>query len=302
MADSPSTFPKRSAYLMLVVVMLLWSSGNIVARGVHEAVVPVAFSFWRWLVAALILAPLAWPRLTIHGTFLRTQLLHIALLGLFIAGGSTMIIVAVRYTTATNVALVSATQPLITALVAWFVLRERLSGRQFVGIAAATIGIVAMIARLDIDILRTLSFNPGDSGMLLSVSFYALYAVNLHRWIGQVGPVLVMFLTAAGGAIILLPFYLAEATMFGQMTLSWTVAGAVLYMAIVPTLIATTMWNISVGVVGPNRATAFTNLLPVFGTALAVTLLGESLQAYHIIGGLLVCLGISLVIRPEPDN
>lgn len=90
--------------------------------------------------------------------------------------------------------------------------------------------------------------------------------------------------------------------MFGQMTLSWTVAGAVLYMAIVPTLIATTMWNISVGVVGPNRATAFTNLLPVFGTALAVSLLGESLQAYHIIGGLLVCLGISLVIRPEPDN
>ncbi|MFT4564560.1 MAG: drug/metabolite transporter (DMT)-like permease [Gammaproteobacteria bacterium] len=302
MTDSPSTLPKRSAYLMLVVVMLLWSSGIIVARGVHESVVPIAFSFWRWLVAALILSPFAWPRIKTHAAFLRTQLLHIALLGLFIAGGSTMIIVAVRYTTATNVALVSATQPLITALVAWFVLRERLSARQFVGIAAATIGIVAMITRLDIDIFRTLSFNLGDSGMLLSVSFYALYAVNLHRWIGQVGPVLVMFLTAAGGAVILLPFYLAEVTMFEQMAVSWKVAGAVLYMAIVPTLIATTMWNISVGVVGPNRATAFTNLLPVFGTALAVTLLGEYLEAYHIIGGLFVCVGISLVIRPEPDN
>ncbi|MDA0822073.1 MAG: DMT family transporter [Proteobacteria bacterium] len=302
MTNSVSSIPKQSAYVMLVAVMLLWSSGIIVARSVHELVAPIGFSFWRWVVAALILIPFAWPRLKIHLSFLRTQLLHIALLGLFIAGGSTMIIVAVRYTTATNVALVSATQPLTTALVAWFILRERLSARQLIGIAAATVGIVAMIARLDVEILQSLSFNPGDSGMLLSVSFYALYAVNLHRWIGQLGPVLVMFLTASGGAIVLLPFYLVEATLFEQTTLSWTVVGAVLYMAIVPTLIATTMWNISVGVVGPNRATAFTNLLPVFGAALAVTLLGESLQAYHIIGGLLVCIGINLVIRPKPDN
>jgi drug/metabolite transporter (DMT)-like permease len=294
--------PKRRAYLMLIVVMLLWASGIIVARSVHEQVAPIGFSFWRWFAAVILLTPFAFRKMNGHGAYLRTQIPRIALLGLFIAGGSTIIIIAVQFTTATNVALVSATQPTVTAVVAWLILRDRLTGRQLLGICAATIGIIAMIARLDLNVLQTLSINPGDAGMLLSVSFYALYAVNLHRWIGRVGAVLMMYMTCLGGALVLLPFYILEATWIEATVFTWPVFFAVMYMATVPTLIATTMWNISVGAVGPNRATAFTNLLPVFGIALAVVLLGESLHAYHIVGGLLVCAGISLVVRGDPTT
>jgi len=74
-----------------------------------------------------------------------------------------------------------------------------------------------------------------------------------------------------------------------------------LYLAMIPTLLATIMWNISVGVVGPNRATIFTNLLPLFGITLAVSFLNEALRSYHIIGGMLVCAGITLVVKPERE-
>jgi len=293
---------KRRAYSMLIVVMALWSSGIIVARAVHDQVAPIGFSFWRWFAAVVLLTPFALPKLREHGSFLRTQIARVALLGLFIAGGSTIIIIAVQFTTATNVALVSATQPTVTAVVAWLVLRERLQGQQIFGILAATFGIVAMIARLDFTVLQTLSINFGDAAMLLSVSFYACYAVNLHRWIGQVGPILMMYMTCVGGAVVLLPFYALEAIWAEATVFSWSVISAILFMATVPTLIATTMWNMSVGVVGPNRATAFTNLLPLFGAGLAIALLGESLHAYHIVGGLFVCLGISLVVRGKPTT
>lgn len=96
------------AYAMLIVVMLLWSSGIIVARSVHEMVTPIDFSFWRWFATAALLSPIALRRIQRHQNFPWQQLPRVALLGLYIAGGSTLIIVAV----------VAATQPTITALVA----------------------------------------------------------------------------------------------------------------------------------------------------------------------------------------
>jgi drug/metabolite transporter (DMT)-like permease len=285
------------AYLMLVSVMLLWAAGVVVARSVHELVPPVGFSFWRWLVATAILTPFAAARMCQYGTYLRPRLVRIFLLGLFMAGGSTTIIIAVQYTTATNVALVSGTQPIVTAVIAWVLLRERLTRRQLAGIAAATAGVLAMIARLDLGVLRGLSFNPGDAIMLLAVSFYALYAVNLHRWISGVGPLVMMYLTCLSVAIVLLPAYVAESVWIEGMVFDRRVMAAVVFMAMVPTVLATTMWNIGVGAVGPNRATIFTNLLPLFGPALAILFLDESLRTYHIVGGVLVCAGITLVVR-----
>ena len=83
------------------------------------------------------------------------------------------------------------------------------------------------------------------------------------------------------------------------MTFDRSVIMATLYLAAIPTLLATIMWNVSVGIVGPNRATIFTNLLPIFGIALAVLFLSESLRAYHVIGGVLVCAGITLVVQRD---
>jgi hypothetical protein len=98
---------KRRAYSMLIVVMVLWASGIIVARAVHDQVAPIGFSFWRWFAAIVLLTPFALTKLREHGSFLRTQIARVALLGLFIAGGSTIITIAVQFTTATNIALVS---------------------------------------------------------------------------------------------------------------------------------------------------------------------------------------------------
>lgn len=285
------------AYSMLTTVMLLWASGVIVAKSVIELVPPIGFSFWRWAVAVLLLTPLAGRQLLRHWSYIRTRLAYFGLLGLFMAGGSTLLVGSVKYTSATNVALVSAAQPMITAVIAWIVLRERLNAVQVLGIVAAAGGILVMVARMELRVILDVAFNPGDLLVLLAVVFYALYSINLHAWVKGLPPLLMMYLTALGGMLVLLPFYVAESVMFRVFEPVPGAIGGVFFMATVPTLLATTMWNISVGVVGPSRASVFINLLPIFGTVLAVVLLGEQLYRYHLIGGLLVCAGITLVVR-----
>jgi drug/metabolite transporter (DMT)-like permease len=285
------------AYAMLVTVMLLWAGGVVVARGVHELVPPIGFSFWRWCCAAVLITPLAGPQMLREWSYIRGHLRHFALLGMFMAGASTILMWSVQYTTATNVALVSTTQPIVTGIIAWILLKDRLTRPQIVGAMAATLGVVLMVARMDLAVLMHLSVNPGDVLVVVAVVFYALYSVNLHKWVAGVPPLLMMYMTCLGGTVILLPFYLAESLWVTPVTPDYRVVLAILFMAIVPSLIATTMWNMSIGTVGPNRASVFINLLPIFGTALAVVFLGERLEAYHLVGGLLICVGITMVVR-----
>lgn len=126
------------------------------------------------------------------------------------AGGSTLLVSSVQFTTATNAGLVSAAQPIVTAVIAWLVIDERLTRRQMASVVAAALGLLAMLARIDPAVICQPSFNPGDLRVSLAVVFYALYAVNLHKWVGGMPPLVMLYLTCLGGMTVVLPFDLFE--------------------------------------------------------------------------------------------
>lgn len=285
---------------MLVMIMALWASGVVVSRGVHELVPPIGFSFWRWCAATILMAPFIAPEIFRARNYVRRRFGYFMLLGMFVAGASTLVMGAAQHTTATNILLVSAAQPSVTVIVAWFVLKDRLAPMQLVGILAAAFGIVIMIARMDFNVVAQLSFNVGDILVVASVFFFAFYTVHLHQWIEGMNPFPIMFMTCLTGTLVLLPAYLAESLFVETVPLDIRVVSAILFMAVVPTIVATTMWNASVKKVGANRASVFINLLPVFGTCLAVVFLDEQLRDYHLIGATFVCIGITLVLRVLP--
>lgn len=287
---------------MLVAVMMMWSGGVIVARGAAEFMPPIGFSFWRWLLALLVLTPIAWPQVIEAWPFVRKNTWRLAALGFFMTGGSTLLIWSAQHTTATNIALVSATQPIVTALFAVLLSAEHLSGRQALGVVAALAGVVLMVVRMDLSVLTSLKFHLGDVLVLVAVMFYANYSVNLGRWIPKLSPIVMMFVTCLAGSLLLLPLCIVEGLTIGTVPLRLPAFAAIAFMAVIPSLLATTLWTQSVGIVGVNRASIFINLLPVFGIGLAVLLLGETLHNYHFIGGLLVCSGITLVVLGPSDR
>ena len=72
---------------------------------------------------------------------------------------------------------------------------------------------------------------------------------------------------------------------------------AVAYVAIVPSILAYICFTRGVELIGGVRAGIFLHLIPVFGAALAIGLLGEPLGTYHIAGFALILAGVTLASR-----
>jgi drug/metabolite transporter (DMT)-like permease len=69
------------------------------------------------------------------------------------------------------------------------------------------------------------------------------------------------------------------------------------YAVIFPSTLAYLFFNRGIALIGPNRAAPFLHLVPVFGSVLAITLLGEALKPFHVIGYVLVLAGVVIASR-----
>jgi drug/metabolite transporter (DMT)-like permease len=285
------------AYLMATGTVLGWSIGIVIGRGIFETTPPIGLSFWRWFITALCLVPWVIPRWKAEAPFVFKAWKKIAAMGLFMIGASTISMLSVNYTTATNVSLVNAGQPLTTALIAWLVFKDKLSPLQTFGIVLGAVGIVAMVSRADLGVLQSLAFNAGDLLMLIAIVGYGSYANTLRTVPHELGLTVLMFTVTMAGCIEMLPFYIYESLTYMPMPTNWTTIGWVAVLAIVTSLFPIYWWNAAVSVVGVNRSAIFVNLLPVFGATLAIVFLDEQLYLYHVLGTGLVFLGILAVVR-----
>jgi len=269
----------------------------VVTRAVSGAIPPGALSFSRWFLAALVLLPFVWRKLPTEWPRLKRHWRSLTGLALLMVAGSSLSVFAVYFTTATNAVLVNASQPAITAVAAWLLARHALTERQVMGIVCAFAGITVMVFRADLGVLLGLDINIGDLIMLGAVIGWSLYAVQLHRREYLPSGDLLLFVISVVGSIVLLPIYLVEANASGPFEFTTGVIGAMLYLTLFPTLLATLCWNLAIGTLGPNRAAIFINLIPVSGATLAMLFLGERLFTYHLVGAALVFAGIVLAAR-----
>jgi drug/metabolite transporter (DMT)-like permease len=284
------------AYLLVTLATFLWGLATVVGRGVYEEIPPFGLSFWRWLLAALVLLPFVWRDLSSKLPLIRENWKLIAVLGTFQVGASAILLVALNYTTAINASLINAAQPVMTIVPAWLLAREKISVGQGVGIVLGLVGVVIMISRGNAEIFSSLEFNVGDILAILSVVGWTIFATLVHRVPSELGLTTTLFLVYMFGTIALIPFYLIETTYSRPVPLSWFTVNVVLLLGILVSAVAVSIWTASVRVIGPNRASIFLNLVPVFGVAMAIVYLGEKIFVFHMIGAGLIAAGMVLVI------
>ena len=287
----------RTAYGLLTLNMALWGSSLVVARAAHEIVPPLAFTFWRWVVAVLVLLPIVWRKLPATMPTVRRSWRSLALLCGFMVVGTTFSVVAVNYTTAINASLINGSQPIVTALAAFLVVRERMSLRSGLGVLAAFIGILVMISQGRPQLLLGLAINSGDLVMLIAVFAWAFYSVELHRQPEHPSGNVLLFFIACTGLVTVLPFYIVETVFVREFVPSKNGVAAIIYLSVAATLLAVYLWNLAIRSVGATHAALFLNLIPVFGAAFAMLFLGESLYTFHVIGAAFVFLGIVMAVR-----
>lgn len=157
---------EKRAALLLSATMFCYAANHVIGRAVHADLPPLGLSFWRWVCGALILLPFVITRLPVLLPRYREHWKILSWLGFLIVGSTTLILLGLNFTTATNTALINASQPTITALLSWIFLAEALRRVQWLGIALAFAGILSMIIRGDVQMLLSLDYNPGDLSLI----------------------------------------------------------------------------------------------------------------------------------------
>lgn len=287
----------RTAYALLVLTMALWGGAIVTARGVYEVAPPVALTFWRWLLAMVMLLPIVWRKLPAFWVDPNRSLAALLPLSCAMVIGTTLSVTAVNFTTAINATIINAAQAAMTALVAFLALQERLTARQISGIACAFTGILIMVFRGDLSLLRSVEFNWGDLLMLGAIIAWAFYAVGLHRERHLPSGDVLLFVISVTGTVMLLPLYVLETLLWRGFVPSAPALSGVVYLTVASTLVAVYFWNVAIRSVGANRASVFVNLLPVFGAVFAMQFLGERLHVFHVAGAALVFAGIVMAVR-----
>jgi len=301
-APQPSSFdPVRwlnhQPYLLLSLTALFWAGNIVLGRYVAGHVPPMTLSCVRWIGAFFMLLPFARTHLAQDWPVLRARLpLMIGLSATGFAINNALSYWALQFTQALNALLIQSSGPLFVALWSLILFGVRLTWAQLAGIALSLAGVLTIILRGDLAALAGIHMNIGDimlAGALLS---FGLYSALMPRRpvIHQLS--LIAF-TMACGALLLLPLSIWEFTSGVTLKFDTITIVTLIYVVIFPSTLAYLFFNRGIAMIGPNRAAPFFHLVPVFGSAMAIVLLGEEPRLFHLIGYVLVLAGVVIASR-----
>jgi len=301
--DRPLRSIWLSPYLLLTLTALFWAGNSVVGRALHESVPPVTLAFWRWSIALLLLLPWIvgplWRQRRVIASHWKVMVL-LSVLG--VATYNTLNYAALQTTTATNSALINSACTVMIIVVNFILFRVHASAWQWTGVAVSLAGTLVIVSRGDAEVLLGLELVRGDVLLLILAVFWALYTACLRWRPRELDGLEFLGATIIIGLLILAPLYCWEALNSDPVTFSPRVIAGVGYTGIFPSELAYLFWNRGVAEVGANRAGQFLNLVPVFGTLLAMVFLGEVLRPFHIAGALLIFSGIYLATMRKHEE
>lgn len=297
----PAPTSRSAAYGALVLTAALWGSSAVVARGLLDAMSPVALAAWRWAFVLAALVPFVWrERAAIVRELVRNPraLAPYAIVGF--APQTLLTYAGLEGSSAINLALFNSAIPVLIVAIAAALHHRRPRPLELAGIALSLAGVVVIIARGRLSTLASLAINGHDLVILVGMGVWAYYTVRLAR--RDDGLRFPAFMFAAGllGLAMIVPALAYEAATHRIAMPSPAGWAGVAYLGVLPTLVAMMMFAWGIRHVGPVQAGLFTHLVPVFAALFATLLLGETLHAFHAAGFALVAGGAVLgCLRPD---
>src|SRR5213080_1446293 len=277
------------ADLMLLATVTLWGLNFTVTKYViSHGFQPVAYGCLRFGAAATILGGIAYGRertLAIR----RRDFVFLgiaALIGIFL--NQLSFVYAIKLTTATTVALLFGTLPVLTGIFAFLLGIERL-GSRFWFAAALAFGGAALVA---------LGSGGGVSGQFWGDLLGFAAAATWAWYTVAVSPLLKRYstvrLSAVGFTIGALPLFIAGAPQLASQNYDLGITIWLLYaFAIVgPLVLANLLWFGGISRVGPSRASVFANAQPFLAAIFSLLILDEPLGRLQVVGGFLIACAI----------
>ena len=284
------------AIILLIASSFFWS-GNFFSGKIAflSDLSPFKLSFFRWILALLILLPFTYTQIIRDLEYYKKNILLmtvISILGVTIFNSFTYI--SLQTTMVINSTLMASVAPVMMIGFSWLIFRTKTTTLQFTGIVLSLLGAFAIVLKGNLNNLYNLYFTAGDLWMLGAVVSWCLYSVLLKKIDSKTSQLANLEVMIIIGVIFIIPFYIIESfntTYLPSTGLDLAIIG---YVAVFASIVAFFSWNKGVSIIGPNRASLFLHLIPVFSAIWAISFLNEKFAFFHVIGVLFILSGIIL--------
>ena len=294
--------------LLMTLPPLMWAGNAIVGRLVVDLAPPLAFNLLRWLLALVILLPLAWRALRPWAR-VRQRLGYLLVLGTLSVGlYNALQYAALVSSPPLNVTLMASSTPVWMLAIGALFFGQTPRPRQLLGAALGLCGVLVVLGRGSLDVLLQVRFVSGDLLVLAAAMGWALYSWMLVRppahMQGAARPRADEGWDWAGLLLLQVVFGLLPAALFaaGEQVLGsvpakavqwgWPLLAALLYVSVGASIVAYRAWGQAVAEGGPAMAAFFANLTPLFAALLSAIVLGEMPQPFHALAFALIVAGI----------
>ena len=284
------------AYIMLVCATLFWAGNFMVGKlAFLENIPPMTLVFFRWSLVWIILLPFTYKEVLKNRDIILNNLpllffLALTSVGLF----NSFTYLALIYTQVINASLFNTAIPATIILLCFLLKIEKTNKFQILGLIISVLGILAIITKLDLNLIRSLNFNKGDLIMIGGVITWGLYSSFLKKKKFTLPLLTLVHVLCTFGLIFILPQFLYELSQGLTVQVNTNLFYTLIYLALFPSIGSYYCWAGAVAIIGANRAGIFLSLIPFFSTIMAITFFNEQFQFFHLIGALLIIIGLYL--------
>ena len=281
---------------MLVCATLFWAGNFTIAKFAYlENIPPFSLSFLRWSLVWIILLPFTYREILSVKHVIKKNL------SLFFILGFTSVCVftsftynALNYTQVINASLFNTAIPVTIILVCFLLKIEKTNIFQISGLLVSVLGILAIITKLDLNILLSLDFNKGDIFMIVAIIAWGIYSAYLKKKTFDISLLALVHIICTFGLLFLLPLFILDMMQGRAIVISKNLIYILIYIAIFPSIGSYYCWAGAVSIIGANRAGIFLSLIPLFSTIFAIIFFDEKFLFFHFIGTILIIIGLFL--------
>ncbi len=292
------------AYLILILTTIFWSGNFIVGKAASTyEIPPFSLNFYRWFFAGLILLPFTFKELTGKKKYIFNNIGFFTVLGITsITIFNSIVYYSLYYTQVISGILMISTIPVWIIFISSILNIERTNIFQIIGVIFSLTGVIFIITKADLEIIKNLDFNKGDLSMVVAMFSWAIYSALLKSKKYEISQFALLQVVIIMGLIFLTPIYLIEMYLGNVIVLGIPFVLTLTYVVFFPGLASFIFWIKGISLIGANRAGVFLHLMPIFGAIMAMLIFDEKFMYYHIFGAIFIIAGITLSNKKRKND
>ena len=283
--------------LMMVLTTMFWGGSFVASKIALPEFPPMTLTFFRFIIATAIIFPYMWSQSSTKIPE-RTDIPLLFGLGfLGVSGYFAFQFSALLYTSSANASTINALNPLVSSILATFVMDERLSRRRVGLLLLGLVGVMLTVSGGDPDVLLNMEFNKGDLIMALAMLSFAVYGVYSKKATQRYEPLLVTSYIFLFGLIQITPLMIMDGVLANVLSFSAKAWGGVVFMAIGSSVLGYQIQQVAIKRLGVNRTSLFINLVPLWAILFSYIVLGDQITIVNIVSAVIIGTAVYLNTR-----